>query len=184
MFLELKPDEKIILSLRRHWLVLSLVVLRLVPLFALPWLAWFFVSMRFNLTDEFTKNLFWLISSLWWLFLWGGMAVLWVNYYLDFWVVTNQRIVSTAQKGLFRREVSELSFSRVQDLTVRVKGVIKTFVNYGDLEVRTAGTFEADHDDTSNVFIFQDIARPYEIQSLLSGIHRDFIKQTPAPREV
>ncbi|MFH0852227.1 MAG: PH domain-containing protein [bacterium] len=174
MFFELKPDEKIVICLRRHWFVLTLVLLRLVPLFILPAIAWFFLSMRFDMSVLFAQKLFWLLSSLWWLFVWGGMAVLWVNYYLDFWVVTNQRIISTSQKALFRREVSELSFSRVQDITVKVKGVIKTFINYGDLEVRTAGTFEAQQD--TNVFIFQDIPDPYQTQNLLSGLHRNFFE--------
>ncbi len=178
MFIELKTNEKVILSLRRHWFVLALVLARVIPLFILPWLAWYFLSFRFDMTDPFVQHLFWLISSLWWLFLWGGLAILWVNYYLDYWIVTNQRIISTYQNGLFRREVSELNLSRIQDLTVNVKGILKTFINFGNLEIRTAGTFESGHEPNGNVniFVFQDIARPYEVQNILSKIHQDFVK--------
>ncbi|MBI4709315.1 MAG: PH domain-containing protein [Candidatus Portnoybacteria bacterium] len=174
MFFELKPDEKIIATLRRHWLVLSLVILRVLPLLFLPFilkLLLLFVDLPSNpLIDE----LFWLASSIWWLFVWTGLAVIWINYYLDYWIITNQRIISTYQKGLFRREVSELSFTRIQDITANVGGIIKTFFNYGSLEVRTAGTFETGQE--SNVFVLEDIPRPYEIQNTLSKIHHDFIR--------
>ena len=174
MFFILKPDEKIILSLRRHWFVLTLVLARIIPLFALPFIVWGVVSLRFDLSEPLLKNLFWLGSSLWWLFLWAGLTIVWINYYLDLWIITNQRVVSAYQKGLFKREVSELSFSRIQDLTDDVKGVIKTFLNYGSLEVRTAGTFESGQDN--NVFVLQDIPKPYEVQNALSQIHHDFVK--------
>ena len=105
----LKQDEKVIMVLHRHWLVLSLILLRIIPLFFLPLLIWLVLS-RFISNIETPELLvshsFWLFSSLWWLFLWGGLATLWVNYYLDYWIITNQRLISTYQNGLFRREVS------------------------------------------------------------------------------
>src|SRR4030042_2019978 len=174
-FFELKSDEKIIMTLRRHWFVLMMVVLKLVPLFLLPLIIGPFISPYFVIGEPLMQKSFWLITSLWWLFVWAGMAILWVNYYLDYWVVTNQRVISTYQTGLFRREVSELSFSRIQDLTVTVKGLLKTFINYGNLEIRTAGTFDVNQqDNATNVFIFRDIPYPYEVQNTLSKIHHDF----------
>ncbi len=178
-FFLLKDGEKIVISLRRHWLVLTFVLLRPIPFFVLPFIIWIVAAGWFDVTNELFSKIFWLASSLWWLFLWAGMAILWVNYYLDYWVITNQRVISTYQTGLFRREVSELSFSRIQDLTVSVKGIIKTFINYGNLEIRTAGTFEPGQqpdDSNVNTFVFKDIPRPYEVQNLLSKIHRDFVK--------
>lgn len=175
MFFELKPDEKIILSLRRHWLVLTLILFRAIPFFALPFVARPLLLLYFNTNDSLVQRLFWLFSSLWWLFLWAGMAVLWINYYLDYWIVTNQRVISTYQKGLFRREISELSFSRIQDLTVDVKGLLKTFIDYGNVEIRTAGTFDKGQEAQDvNIFIFQDVPKPYEVQNILSKIHHDF----------
>lgn len=174
MFFILKPNEKIIISLRRHWLVLTFVLLKIMPLFLLPFLAWFFILFNAEFNNLLIRQLFWLISSFWWLFCWAMMAIVWINYYLDLWVITNQRVVSAYQKGLFRREVSELSFSRIQDSTVDVGGIIKTFINYGDLEVRTAGTFESAQE--TNVFIMQDIPKPYHVQNILSKIHQDFVK--------
>lgn len=171
----LKQDEKVILVLHRHWLVLSLVLFKVMPLFVLPLVVWYPFTNIFDMSEPLFLRSFWLLSSLWWLFLWAGLATLWVNYYLDYWIITNQRVISTYQKGLFRREVSELSLSRIQDLTVNVKGVLKTFFNFGHLEIRTAGTFEGGQQDI-NIFIFQDIPDPYRVQNLLSKIHQHFVR--------
>jgi len=179
MFFQLQPDEKIVLTLRRHWFVLTMIFVRVLPLFFVPLVARLVIPYYIDLSAASFASLFWFLSSLWWLFVWAGLAILWVDNYLDFWVITNQRIVSTYQMGLFRREVSELSFSRIQDLTVNVKGILKTFIGYGNLEVRTAGTFEKN--ENPNIFVLQDIPRPYDVQSTLSRIHLDYSKKT-SPR--
>jgi len=177
MIIELEPNEKIVLSLRRHWFVLSSLIFGLAPVFVLPFIVWFVLSAIINTSNPLFSGFFWLASSLLWLFLWAGLSIAWVNNYLDFWVVTNQRIISVYQKNLFKRETSELSLSRIQDSTVSVKGMLQTFINYGNLEIRTAGTLETDQqEDKVTVFIFQDIPRPYEVQNILSKIHYDFVK--------
>ncbi|OGZ33583.1 MAG: hypothetical protein A2Y98_01460 [Candidatus Portnoybacteria bacterium RBG_19FT_COMBO_36_7] len=175
MFFELKPEEKIIMTLRRHWLVLTFSLIWFLPVFLIPFVLWLTAS-YLNIQSVFFAPFFWLFCSLWWLFAWAGLAINWVNIYLDYWIITNQRIISTYQKGLFRREVSELSFSRIQDITVSVKGIIKTFVNYGSLEIRTAGTFDKIREPKEdNVFILEDIPKPYEVQNTLSQIHHDYV---------
>jgi uncharacterized membrane protein YdbT with pleckstrin-like domain len=176
MFFELKEDEKIILTLRRHWFVLTMSLIWFLPAFLAPFIIRFLIPFYFETQNSIFMSFFWLFSSLWWLFSWIALAVTWINLYLDYWIITNQRVVSTYQKGLFRREVSELSFSRIQDLTVSVKGIVKTFLNYGSLEIRTAGTFDTAHEPKEeNVFILEDIPCPYEIQNTLSRIHHDFV---------
>lgn len=176
MFFELKQNEKIIICLRRHWFVLTLSLIWFVPAFLAPFGLWLLIPVYLGIQTGLFVSFFWLLSSLWWLFCWAGLAVTWINLYLDYWIITNQRVISTYQKGLFRREVSELSFSRIQDLTVSVKGILKTFINYGSLEIRTAGTFETEHKPKEeNVFILEDVPRPYEVQNMLSKIHHDFV---------
>lgn len=178
MFFELKENEKIILTLRRHWFVLTISLIWFLPALLAPVIIWILIPFYFEIQNSFFMPFFWLFSSLWWLFAWAGLAITWINLYLDYWIITNQRVISTYQIGLFRREVSELSFSRIQDLTVNVRGILKTFINYGNLEIRTAGTFESKRrrPENMNVFVFQDIPRPYEVQNVLSEIHQAYIK--------
>ena len=72
------------------------------------------------------------------MFLWLYGFLLWIDYWLDVWIVTDERVINIEQKGLFSRSVSELHFYNVQDVTTSVRGVIPTLLNYGDVEVQTA----------------------------------------------
>ncbi len=63
-------------------------------------------------------------------------------YALDVWIVTDRRIIDSTQHGFFNRTISELHLSRVQDISTQTKGIIPTFLKFGDLQVQTAGTEE------------------------------------------
>lgn len=63
-----------------------------------------------------------------------------IDYYLDVWVVTNERLLNIEQKGFFSRVIAEIRYYRVQDVASEVKGIISTLFNYGDVTVQTAGT--------------------------------------------
>jgi uncharacterized membrane protein YdbT with pleckstrin-like domain len=93
------------------------------------------------------------------LFLWLYSFLVWIDYYFDVWIVTNERVINIEQKGLFVRDVSELQFSRIQDVTSEVRGMIPTMLNFGDVEVQTAAEEER--------FLFRQVPDPYRIKDLL-----------------
>ena len=98
------------------------------------------------------------------LFLWLYAFLIWVDYYFDIWIITNERIVNIEQKGLFNREVSELQFSRIQDVTSVVDGFIPTILNFGDVYVQTAAEEER--------FVFRQIPDPYTIKDMVMQLSR------------
>ena len=71
--------------------------------------------------------------------MWGGAFAIFTRYFLNLWVVTNQRIVDMHQKSFFSREVSSLLLDRVQDVTVDTEGVLPSLLDIGDINVQTAG---------------------------------------------
>jgi hypothetical protein len=87
-----------------------------------------------------------------------------VDYYLDVWIVTDQRIVNIEQKGLFGRIVSELELENIQDITTDVKGVIPTFLNYCNLYVQTAAEMER--------FVFRNIPDPYSVKDMIMNLQK------------
>ena len=95
---------------------------------------------------------------------WIFFFLLWIDYYFDVWIITNKRVVNVEQKGLFNREVSELELERIQDITTDVKGVIPTFLNYGDVYVQTAGKTER--------FDFADVPDPYGIKDIIMNLQK------------
>jgi len=83
-------------------------------------------------------------------------------YTLDVWIVTDRRIIDSTQHGFFNRVVSELHLSRIQDISVSTRGVIQTFLKFGDLQVQTAGTDEK--------FKFQQIPHPEKVKDVIRKI--------------
>src|SRR3989338_3096464 len=111
--------EQIILLLRRHPFIIAvklgfwLVVATMPPLFML--------ILGNEVEALFIHNLFGplavLFTSTYYLFTWLFVLHTFVDYYLDVWIVTNERIINIEQRGLFSRTVSEQKLYRVQDVT-------------------------------------------------------------------
>ena len=83
-------------------------------------------------------------------------------YLLDVWIVTNERIVDSTQQGFFHRTISELHIHRIQDISVSIKGIIRTFFHFGDLQIQTAGEEER--------FNFSEIASPDVVKDKIMQI--------------
>lgn len=90
-----------------------------------------------------------------------------IDFYLDVWIVTNDRIVDIEQFGLFSRTISELDLFRIQDVTTDTSGFFATIFKYGDVTVKTAST--------NMSLIFKSIPNPNKIRmELLDLAHEDF----------
>ncbi|MBI4457822.1 PH domain-containing protein [Candidatus Uhrbacteria bacterium] len=156
-----KPDEKLVFYLRRHPIVFIgqtffILLIGLAP-FALGLLGGSFTDAL--LEGPATRPLLILILSGYYLCLWLVFLTQFVDYYLDAWIVTTDKIVNVEQHGLFSRTISELDLAKVQDVTSEVKGVLPTFLNYGNIRVQTAG--EEEH------FVFEQVHKPHEIRKQL-----------------
>jgi len=66
-----------------------------------------------------------------------GLAT--IVYWQNQWVVTTDSITQVAQRGLFNRQVSQLSMDNLEDVTVDQVGIIAKIFNFGTLRVETAG---------------------------------------------
>lgn len=93
------------------------------------------------------------------LIVWLYAFLVWIDYFFDVWIITNERVINIEQKGLFVRAVSELKFSRIQDVTSEVSGMIPTILNFGDVKVQTAS--EEDY------FLFRRVPDPYHVKDLI-----------------
>ncbi len=73
-----------------------------------------------------------------------GLAVLillvatWI-YFENKLVITNKNITQVLQRGIFHRQVSQLSMANVEDVTSDQKGFFATLFHYGTLKIETAG---------------------------------------------
>lgn len=171
-----KPYEKTELFLRRHGLILFFIclwsgVLALAGLAAFYFLKDFLVLFFGRDGGSLAKLLLAVYLLIIWQFLFKGLA----DYYLDTWIVTDHRVLEIHQIGLFKRDISELRLSKIQDVSVKIEGMMPTFFNYGDVIIQTAGVVQE--------FKFEEIPDPQRIKDEILRLHDNFMKEHPGGEE-
>ncbi len=147
-------DERIVYFLQHHWVVYALPGLAALVLSVTPFVA---MSIFYNRipTGDLAEGLFVVGLSIYYLSIWLFLFTIFLQHYLDVWIVTTHRIMYIEQHSLFSRTVSEQPLSRVQDVTAEVKGVFPTLMGYGTISVQTAGAV--------GKFEFKEVANPTKI---------------------
>lgn len=151
------PDEKIVGLFRRHPITILGLILVFCIFLVLPLAA--YLSLKVFHADYFQDQnlmaLFVMGGGLFFLFVVMFLYQHFLDYWLDMWIVTDQRIINIEQNGLFSRTTSELRLYRVQDVTSEVNGFVRTMLDFGMVYVQTAGEKE--------YFTFEDVHHPNQI---------------------
>jgi membrane protein YdbS with pleckstrin-like domain len=159
-----KDGEKIILLLRRHIFIILYKIAFWGLVAILPPI--FYLIFRNVLASLFFNELFSpiivLFTSIFYLYIWLFAFHSFVDYYLDVWIVTDERIVNIEQKGLFARTVSEQKLYRVQDVTSELKGPFSTLLDFGTVYIQTAGEHAR--------FVFKQVPNPYQVARKITKI--------------
>ena len=161
---ELEPGEHVVLQVRKHWFLflgelLPFAIIAIIP-FALPKILPFAppLAQYATLFDYSTPTMraglgVWLLIT--WTSAWGAFT----RYFLNAWILTNNRIVNIKQRRFFSREVSSLFLSRIQDVTTNVSGILQSLLGIGDIKAQTAA------EDVE--FIMHGIPRPEQMRDLI-----------------
>lgn len=166
-----RDDEKILSVIHRHWFDITMHYVLISIILVITGAALFFVydvEVLLGMTGLMPVAFF--IASSVVVLMWFYGFLMWIDYWLDVWIVTDQRVVNIEQKGLFSRHVSELHFHMVQDVTSKVQGVIPTLLNYGDVEVQTAAE--------KTRFLFRRVPDPYAIKAMLVQRQRQVYEES------
>lgn len=129
--------------MRRHWYVLVKPIATFVVLMVIPPVVLVLAPAVFPLLDS--PELKPVINFFLALYLAGLLVYIfirWLDYYLDVWIITDQRIIDIEQKGLFNRQISEIAMDRVQNVTIEIPGFIPTMLKFGNIKIQTAGEGE------------------------------------------
>jgi len=160
-------DEEIRLVIRRHWFTLfyaSLITFLmyffgLVSVIILP-------AMFPNINEGFSDNLYMLINSLLFLFGTANFFSSLAFYYLNVGIITNENIVQINQARFFSRQISELELDKIQDVSSSQKGFMQNMLNFGNIEVQTAGK--------APNFSFTNVGRANEISRKIMELAEDY----------
>ncbi len=159
-----RPDEHMILFLRRHWFALLSIVTAFILLIGIPLaLVMYFKEIVVDwLINPVIGPLFLILASMYVLSIWLFAFLEFTDYYLDTWIITNERIISIEQEGLFNRTASELDLAAVQDTTAEIRGILQTVFTYGQVYVQTAGE--------KGRFHFKNIDNPERVKELVTRL--------------
>ena len=143
--IHIEEGERILLTVRKHWLSLARDSIGTIIVGFLPYVFFGMVSFAgfvpiFDLANQYVV----FGSALWSLLIWITLAIIWTNYYLDIWILTDRRIFVIEQVGLFDRRVATWGLERIQHITVEHQNVIETLFGYGTLTTETAGHSDYD----------------------------------------
>lgn len=154
------PQENVLVVTRPHWLRLAgKIVTAVLLFFPLPVLYGVLAAFLPQALEEPYRSIVLLGFALYGYFVWVFFFLGWLNYWLDLWIVTDERVLKVEQHGLFRREFNEFRLSRVQDVTVEIKGLVPTLFKFGNLVVQTAGENPG--------FMFKAIPHPEKVKDII-----------------
>ncbi len=94
-----------------------------------------------------------------------------VEWQLNAFVLTNERIIHVYQKGFFTRTVSEATYEKVTDVRSVIRGPLQTILNIGSVEVQTPG-------DGENLRI-EGVREPAKVQAFLTNLLRTAHQRPP-----
>lgn len=124
-----REDEEVVYVFRRH------ILTSIKGLFFLVFMA--IVGMAPMLIWPEKQNM---------IFVWMGFVVVgllglgysYLLWYYSFYVITNQRLRQTRQKGLFKKTVVDLDLENIQSASFGVPGMFGAMFNYGTILIQTS----------------------------------------------
>lgn len=165
--IEIDKNERVLRVVRKHWFVFLGQLILLLLAVAIPVVLFFALSLM--PVKGFVD--FWggaryaeaFLLFAWMLVVWMIGWTLWTNYYLDVLIVTDKRVFTIEQAGLFRRISSSFRIDRIQNTTIHQNGIIQTLLGFGTIRIETAGEGED--------FVGTWIANPYDLKKFLNELH-------------
>lgn len=157
-----QQDETIILLLRKHWItnlswLFVSALLILVPVFVFPLLQFAgFVP------ESFTVVLREYFVLIWYLLVFTYILINFLLWYFTVSIVTNERVVDIDFSNILNKKFAETRISKIEDVTLRTGGFIRSLFDYGDVIVQTAAT-EA-------VFLFIAVPHPEMVVTTINRL--------------
>lgn len=153
-FVGTDSQEKVVLLLRRHpitnfsWIATALILM-LMPVF----LSFFEVSTLLPADMQLV------LMMVWYLIVTAFVFEQFLGWYFNVYVITDERVFDVDFVNLIYREITDANIDQIQDVTVRVSGTLRTFLNYGDILIQTAS-------ETPQIE-FDAVPRPDDVASVL-----------------
>ena len=139
----LRENEKVIMTLHRHWIILVFHFLYFIALFVSSWVI---IVYRGPIMEILGWAIYWGWLSIYWIFFLTFILLDWINDELDLFIITDSRVIGIEQISALSRSVTECSLDRVQEVNAHTAGIFQTIFGFGDVHIHTAS-------ETSNMIV-------------------------------
>ena len=154
-----RENETTVAVIRKHWITLLGPALITLFLVSLPFVAYSFIAdMAWY---PVFSDLYWFLIGLYFLVVWNLFFYNIMLYFLNTMIVTNIRVIGNEQKGLFANTINEFERDKIQNVSVKINGLLASLLDYGDVDVQTAGT--------EGSFHFSSLPCPKKVQDIITG---------------
>jgi len=136
---DMRPGEKPILLIKRHWIILVKIFLLFFAGFLTTIAIYSFLN---GAIAHLLTIVFWMMYSIF-------LYIEWVNHELDLYIITNNRIIWVDQVWFLNRKVSECNLWQVQEVWNQTKWLLANLLNYWTIVIQTAWNATNFHMDLS-----------------------------------
>ncbi len=159
-----QADEAILLFLRKHFITNVPWILITITLLIVPsLLSFIFTTVQFdtpftNLPPRFTTTFF----LFYYLLVFAYVFIQFITWYFNVSIITQKRVVDIDFSELVFHDVAVTKLNLIEDVNYKQVGFLRSFFNYGDAFVQTAG--EIMH------FDFLAVPQPKRVVSIIEEL--------------
>lgn len=150
-------EEKIILLVRRHlitnlkWVLVAGVMI-LLPFFVSLIFAELFTTFRYRSV----------LVLIWYVLTFSYVFEQFLRWFFNVNILTDERVVDIDFPSILYRDISSAKIDNIQDISAKTGGFVRSFFNYGDVCIQTAGE--------QREFIFEAVPEPEGIIKILNQL--------------
>lgn len=172
MILDLQEGEHVIKEIRKHWFLIFIkafgLVLFILFFIIIAYTAIYFSSDFIQFEGEAGYLFMFVLLSLI-LCAWIGFFSFFTTFYLDYWIITNRRVIDMDLINFFYQNVATIHLHDIEDIQMEKRGIFSSFLNFGSLAIQSAGA--------KREFNIDNIPNPEALRDELFRLHEKAMEE-------
>ena len=162
-----EEGDKVVLFVRKHWVKYLVVSIVSILLFSIPVIGIIVYLLNKSEIDPMSIEIITASVGVYLLVVMALILEAFVDFYLDMFIITEDRVVFVRQNGMFNQQIDEAHLSDISEVGVDVKGFINSIVGCGDVIVHM-GNDEA-------ILTIDDVQNAEKIAREIMRLHKEHV---------
>lgn len=152
-----EEDEDVVLLLRQHPIINVKWILLAIIMFFVPKIVG-----DIGIFESLPLGFAFVFSLCWYLVIVAYSLENFLSWYFNVYIVTDRRVIDVDFYNLIYKQVSDAQLTKIEDVTYNMGGVVRTFFNYGNIFIQTAGEI--------NQFEFLAVPHPDKVAKIIQDL--------------